>query len=155
MDKLRIGRNMKKQFSVLLILIVFIFSSASCAALSDPGRNEYGKLGSAVSAAAYVVIGEYGDSIPADFNAGKFLILIEKKIPDDYFNILKEYPIELKPKGSYYLLLIFDSKTKSLILFDYSCTPGTDGLILRHPGRYDINNLEMYDSCKTVSEIKN
>jgi hypothetical protein len=88
------------------------------------------------SAASYAVIGEYGEAIPPDFTAGKFMRLIEKKIPEEYYNALKKYFLDIRPKGSYYLLLVHDPKTKTLILFDYSCTPEPDGQVLLEPEKY-------------------
>ena len=139
---------MRRLRFALLVLLLFACASSSCTALTQQERIEYDTLGSAVSAASYAVIGEYGDIIPPDFTAEKFMRLIEKKIPEEYFNTLKKYSLDIKPKGSYYLLLVSDPKTKSLILFDYSCTPEPDGPILLEPEKYDPKNLEVYDTCK-------
>ena len=103
---------------------------------------------SAVTFSSDKVIGEYGDVIPDDFTSYKFLQFVKDRIPEDYFMVLSKYNLDMKPKGSYYLLLIFDPETKLLILFDYSCTPEVDGPILLKPDEYDINNLELYDTCK-------
>jgi hypothetical protein len=73
--------------------------------------------------------------------------LIEGKIPREYYATLKKYLLEMRPKGSYYLLLVFDPESKTLILFDYSCTPEVDGPVLLEPRKYDIKNLELYDKC--------
>jgi hypothetical protein len=139
---------MNKRLFTLFILIFSICSSISCTGLKQQERIGYDTLGSAVTAASYAVIGEYGEAIPPDFTAGKFMRLIEKKIPEEYYNALKKYSLDLKPKGSYYLLLVHDPKTKSLILFDYSCTPEPDGPVLLEPEKYDLKNLELYDTCK-------
>jgi len=139
---------MRKHLSAI-ILIILIFSSSSCLALSEEQRREYGVLISAVTFSSDKVIGEYGDTIPDDLNTGdKFMQFIKNKIPEDYYKALKKYSIDIKPKGSYYLLLVIDSDSKSIILFDYSCTPGADGTILLEPGKYDINHLDSYDTCK-------
>jgi hypothetical protein len=139
---------MRGRLFVTFLLAVFIFSSSSCAVSSEIKISDYGVLCSAVSASSYAVIGEYGASIPTDFTVEKFMTLSEKNIPEDYFKVLKKFFLDIKTKGSYYLLLVFDPDTKSLILFDYSCTPEPDGPVLLEPGKYDLNNLNLYDKCK-------
>ena len=54
------------------------------------------------------------------------------------------------PKEGYYLLLVFDPKDNALILFSYSCEPGAEGRVLEEPGKYDVNNLQLYDKCKKL-----
>lgn len=106
---------------------------------------------SAVSQASDVVIGEYGDSIPNDFSAEKFLVVVKNKIPSDYYAALKKHALKIEPKGSYYLLLVYrDSffKAPTLILFDYSCTYEADGPVFLEPLKYDLEHLELYDKCK-------
>jgi hypothetical protein len=120
----------------------------SCVTFHTIQRDEYEVLCSAVTASSYAVIGEYGENIPADFNAEKFLRLVENKIPPKYLSELKKYPLEIKAKASYYLLLLFHPYTKALILFDYSCTPDADGHVYYEPGKYDTKNLDLYDECK-------
>lgn len=100
-----------------------------------------------MSAASYAIIGEYGDTIPSDL-PDKFLSLIEKKIPDQYFRELKKYQLDIKPKGSYYFLIVIFPETKSIILFDYSCTPEPDGMVCLEPGKYDLNNIGLYNTCE-------
>lgn len=139
---------MKRKFFKLIIFILFIFSLSYCASLSELQRREYGLLESAVSFASDKIIGEYGDSIPDDFSPDKFMEFLQGRIPKDYFDILKKYTLEIKPKKTYYLLLVFDPKSKEMILFDYSCTPEVDGPILLEPEKYDINRLDLYDKCK-------
>jgi hypothetical protein len=140
--------KMRSRLFVIFLFAVFIFSSSCCAISSEIKRSEYDVLCSAVSASSYAVIGEYGASIPSDFTVDKFTALVEKNIPEDYFKVLKQYILEIKPKGSYYLLLVFDPDTKKVILFDYSCSPEPDGPVLIEPGKFDLNNLDLYDTCK-------
>jgi len=135
----------------VIVLVLLIISSDSCASLSEEQKRQYGILESAVTFSSDKVIGEYGDTIPDDFLSDKFMRFIKNRIPEDYYEVLKKYHIDIKPKGSYYLLLIFDPISKSLILFDYSCSPEVDGPILLEPGKYDINNLELYDKCKKLA----
>lgn len=140
---------MRKHLSAI-ILIIFIFSSSSCLALSEEQRREYGVLMSAVTFSSDKIIGECGDTISDDLNTeDKFMQLIKNKIPEDYYKALKKYSLDIKPKGSYYLLLVIDPDSKSIILFDYSCTPEADGPVLLEPSKYDVNNIDKYDSCKT------
>lgn len=104
---------------------------------------------SAVTFSSDKVIGEYGDKIPADFSADKFMEFVKNRIPEDYYKALTAYSLEVKPKGSYYLLLVIDFKSKSVILFDFSCTPEADGPVLLEPDKYDLNNIDLYDKCNT------
>ncbi len=138
----------KNRFLVVFVLFFFVLSSGSCASTAEHQKREYGVLESAVTFSSDKVIGEYGDVIPEDFKADKFMLFVKDKIPDDYYETLSKYKIELRPKGKYYLLLIFDSGDKQLILFDYSCTPEVDGPVFLQPEKYDIQNLELYDTCK-------
>jgi hypothetical protein len=140
--------TMKKQFPIIILLVLVICSVASCASLSEHQKREYGVLESAVTFSADKVIGEYGDRIPDDFSAEKFMELVKDKIPENYYEALKKHRLEMRPKGTYYLLLIFNPETKALILFDYSCTPEVDGPVLLEPRRYDASRLELYDKCK-------
>lgn len=138
-----------KRRSFLTPVVLFILIVAySCATFHAIQRDEYEVLCSAVTASSSAVIGEYGENIPTDFNAEKFLQLVENKIPPKYLSELKKYPLEVKAKASYYLLLVFNPYTKALILFDYSCTPDADGQVYYEPGKYDTKNLELYDTCK-------
>ena len=132
---------------VLFILFVVICFLNNCATTNEIQREEYDTLASAVATASYAIIGEYGDIIPDDLFY-KFMQVIKNNVPEEYFNMLKKYPIDIKPKGSYYLLLVLDPKTNAIILFDFSCTPEADGLILIEPDKYNLNNLEQYDPCK-------
>lgn len=130
--------------------IIFLFLSislVSCASISEIRKRDYGILESAVTFSSDKVIGEFGDAIPSDFSSEDFLKLIEGKIPREYYATLKKYFLEIRPKGSYYLLLVFDPESRELILFDYSCTPEVDGPVLLEPHKYDIKNLELYDKC--------
>lgn len=134
-------------FTPLLIAFIFL-SSIACAHLSEERRREYGVLESAVTFSSDKVIGEYGDSIPPDFDADKFMRLVESKIPEDYYRALEKHNKELKVMGSYYLLLIRALPDNAVILFDYSCTPEVDGPVLLDPQKYDATNVEAYDKCK-------
>ncbi|MBI5641170.1 MAG: hypothetical protein HZA17_12160 [Nitrospirae bacterium] len=139
---------MKKQIYAIIILVVFAFSTSSCLALSEEQRREYGILSSAVTFSSDKVIGEYGNAIPDDFSGDKFMELVRDKIPEDYYKALKKYSVDVKPKGTYYLLLVIDPKSKSIMLFDYSCTPKADGPVLLDPEKYDVNDIDKYDECK-------
>jgi len=139
---------MRRYLSVV-ILIIFVLSYSSCVTLSEEQRREYGILESAVTFSSDKIIGEYGDEIPDDFNSkDRFMGFVKGKIPEDYYNMLEKYILDVKPMGTYYLLLIRDPHNECIILFDYSCTPEADGPILLEPSKYEINNLDLYDTCK-------
>jgi hypothetical protein len=129
-------------------LAFFIWSSASCAHLTDAQKKEYGILESAVTYSSDIVIGEYDVSIPQDFNAEKFMALLKGKIPVDYYHALEKYSKQVDPKGSYYLIVIFAPQTNTVILFDYSCTQDVDGPVLLDPEKYDASKMDSYDKCK-------
>ena len=137
---------MRRQLVIVIYLVLVIFSSNSCLALSEKHKRDYGLLESAVTFSSDKVFGEYGDRVPDDFDGVKFLELVKHKIPEDYYHALKSYHVDVIPKGTYYLLGIYDGK--KLILFDYSCTPKVDGPVLLAPEKYDLNHLEFYDKCK-------
>lgn len=139
--------TMKKPITIVLVFLLFVCSSSFCVSFTEGQKRDYGVLESAITFSSDKVIGEYGCAIPDDFTAENFMRFIENKIPKDYYEALKKYQIELKPKSCYYLLLVFDPKSESLILFDYSCTPEIDGPVLLNPDKYDIRNLELYDKC--------
>ncbi len=96
--------------------------------------------------------GLYPGKLPSDFNSAAFLKIIKEKEkpPEDDFQVLSQYYLEVIPKGSYYLLIVRDSFTKRVILFDYSCTFEVDGQVFHTPGKYDLNQLEQYDPCKSA-----
>lgn len=138
---------MKKRLFFAVIFITYISFFTSCATIQEIQKSECNILGSAVSAASYAIIGEYGDFIPSDL-PDKFLSVIEKKIPNDYLKELKKYQLDIKPKGSYYLLIVIHTETQSIILFDYSCTPEPDGMVCLDLGKYDLNNIGFYNTCE-------
>ena len=135
---------MKQNFKMILFLVALVLVS-SCAILSENKKEDYGILKSAVMFSADKVIGEYGDEIPDDFNHEKFMVLMENKIPEDYYLALKKYKLSVSPKGYYYLLEAFQKGT--MILFDYSCTPELDGPILSSEKKFNLEKLEEYDPC--------
>ena len=139
---------MKKQILVTLLAILTILTLSNCLDKAEEQKKEYGILKTAVTFASDKAIGEYGDKIPADLTAEKFLEFLKKRIPEEHYEALKKYSLEIRPKGSYYLLLVYDPETKALILFDYSCTTEADGPVLEQPDKYDVNKLELYDTCK-------
>ena len=138
---------MKKRFLLITCFIIVIFYTNSCNAISISQKQEYGSLMSAVMWSASAVIGEYGHTIPEDFNREQFLSVVQNKIPPRSYSILNSYPLKIIPKNGYYLLLVYDPQDNSLILFDYSCTSEVDGPVLIEPGKYDLNNLQLYDKC--------
>jgi hypothetical protein len=138
---------MKKCANYIILLSVLVVLVNGCATIGKVDRDEYGILDSAATSCASVVIGVYADTIPDDLSREKLLSVCENQIPENYFAVLKKYPSEVKPKGSYYLLLIYDQDKRDLIMFHYSCSP-EPGRVIAQPGKYDINNLDLYDTCK-------
>lgn len=140
------GVNMNKRvISIILLLTVVIVHG--CATIGKVDMDDYGLLGSAATACASVTIGIYADTIPDDLSREKLLSVCENQIPENYFAVLKKYPSDVKPKGSYYLLFVYDLNNKDLIMFHYSCS-SEPGRVIANPGKYDVNNLDLYDTCK-------
>jgi hypothetical protein len=138
---------MKKYTGSTVVLFVFIVLLSGCATAIRYDQDEYGLLDSAVTSCASVTIGVYADTVPSDLTLEKLLSVCENQIPENYFTVLKKYPSDVKPKGSYYLLLIYDLDNKDLIMFHYSCSP-KPARVIAQPGKYDLNNLDSYDTCK-------
>ncbi|MBM4294827.1 MAG: hypothetical protein FJ126_08000 [Deltaproteobacteria bacterium] len=92
--------------------------------------------------------GEFGHSIPTEFDAEEFMEVVNGKIPNRSYQILKKYHIQILPKEGYFLIKVYETGEGALILFDYSCNLGVEGRVLEEPGKYDINNLQLYDKCK-------
>jgi hypothetical protein len=134
--------------SIIILFFFLTVSAASCAALSENQKKDYGTLKTAVSFSADKIIGEFGDHIPDTLDEGTFLRIIHGKIPEDFYKELTKYSLVVVPKGSYYLLKVYDKSTHTLVLFDFSCTPEPDGRVLEEPGKFDLNHLERYDPCK-------
>lgn len=143
---------MRKYIFAIFILVFLLPSSVACAPLTEEQKREYGVLESAVTFSAEKVIGEYGDSIPNDFKGVEFMKFIKGRIPTDYYKALKKHQIDVNPKGSYYLILIITPKDNVVILFDYSCTPAVDGPILLEPDKYNVNNIDSYDTCTATGK---
>ncbi|MGO9417072.1 MAG: hypothetical protein ACLP51_18290 [Syntrophobacteraceae bacterium] len=139
---------MKKYSSIIIIFLFLTVSAASCAALSGGQQRDYGLLKTAVTFSADKIMGEFGDRIPDNLDAEMFLRIVHGKIPDEFYKALTDHSLVVVPKGSYYLLKVYDKSTHALILFDYSCTPEADGRVLEEPGKFDVNHLELYDPCK-------
>ena len=142
-------RDPQSFFLTRIFLAFFCFLSISCAHITETTKRDYGLIESAATFSSDVVIGEYGDSIPQDFNSEKFMALVKGKIPNDYYRALEKYKNNIKPMGSYYLIVIYASPaTKKVILFDFSCTPEVDGPVLLDPEKYDASKMDLYDKCK-------
>jgi hypothetical protein len=139
---------MLKKTVLSLFSFVVALSLVGCACSAQKKSMDMGTLQTAVESSASVVIGQYGAAIPADFNGAKFMELVKGKIPADYYEVLKEYPIEVKPLGAYYLLTAYNGRKKDMILFDYSCTAQADGLVYKTPEKFELSHLEKYDPCK-------
>ncbi|MBI4739102.1 hypothetical protein HY772_06090 [Candidatus Woesearchaeota archaeon] len=137
-----------RRISVVLILLILTSSFANCASLTESRKEAYGVLGSATTACRSAMIGKYGDAIPDDITAEQYLETCKGNISKTYYKALQEQSLDIESKKTYYLLKVYDPDTKSLILFDYSCTVEPDGKILDNPGMYDVNHLELYDPCK-------
>lgn len=130
----------------IVMLLVFAACTCSCVTVQERQQQEYGLLLSAVAFSADKVYGEYAESIPPDFNGNQFLLLVQGRIPDDYFGALQQYRIDVIPRGTYYQLAVLESDR--VILFDFSCTKAVDGPVLQQPGQYDLTDLSVYDPCK-------
>ena len=102
---------------------------------------------SAITFSSDKVIGEYDDSIPPDFDGARFMKFVEDRIPEDYYQALKRNRIEVRPKGTYYLLLVHKADDNSVILFDYSCTPEVDGPVFLDHVKYDPKKVDTFDIC--------
>lgn len=137
----------KRLLSLSCAVIIFLYAS-SCSALSEAQKQEYSLLQSAVAYSKLAVKGKFGHDLPPGFNAGEFLEAAKDNIPEDAYEVLVKYPLQVIPKDGYYLIKVFDPKNNALILFSYSCEPGAEGRILEEPGKYDVNNLQLYDNCK-------
>lgn len=141
-----IGYDMKK-YTRYIVLLVFAVLLSGCTAAIRYDQDEYGLLDSAVTSCASVMIGVYADTIPNDLSREKLLSVCENQIPDNYFTVLKKYPSVVKPKGGYYLLLVYDPGNRDIIMFHYSCS-SMPARVIAQPGKYDLNNLDSYDTCK-------
>jgi hypothetical protein len=137
---------MKKHVSSIILVLLVAVLIHGCATIGTVDTDDYGLLGSAATSCASVTIGVYADTIPDDLSREKLLSVCENQIPENYFSVLKRYPSDVKPKGSYYLLRIFDLDNKDLIMFHYSCS-SEPGRVIAQPRKYDLNNLDLYDTC--------
>ena len=84
--------------------------------MSEAKKKDYGLLESAVTFSADKVYGDYGESIPDDFNSEKFLALMKGRIPEDYYETFKGHDLEVVSMRKYYLLKVYDKGI--LILFE-------------------------------------
>jgi len=137
---------MKRRLFLTIYLVLLVFSLISCSGLSEKQKTDYGLLCSSVTFSSDKVVGIYVDRIPDDLNGIKFLQLVKDKIPKDYYDALEKFRIVVIPKGTYYLLKVYNGN--ALILFDYSCNTGVEGKVLLSPKEYDLNHLDIYDKCK-------
>ncbi len=140
---------MKRKHIMIVFLIIIVISFTSCGKIQECPEKDYGLLMSAITYSVDKVIGEYGDQIPNDFSGEDFMILVNDKIPPDYYTELKKYKIQIQSKGYYYLSIVTEPKSGKTILFDYSCTSYVDGKIFLEPNKYDLANLELYNPCSS------
>lgn len=137
----------KRLLSLTCIIIIFLYAS-SCNALSEAQKQEYSSLKTAVTLSKLAVKGKFGHNLPPGFTGEEFLKVVKDRIPENSYDALGKYHLQVIPKDGYYLLLVSDPKNNALILFSYSCEPGAEGRILEEPGKYDVHNLQLYDKCK-------
>jgi hypothetical protein len=137
----------RSHLNAFLILFIF-FLGACCSTPGNGHKKEYGVLVSAVMNAPFAVKGVYPANLPPDFSGTTFLQTVKGRIPDSSFSELSHYSLQVIPKGRYYLLVVREPSTNSIILFDYSCTFNIDGKVFESPAEYDLNHLELYDRCK-------
>jgi thioredoxin-related protein len=131
------------RYLISFVLIISL-SACTCNRHCTPSQEDFGVLQTAVSFSADKVIGEYGDTIPDDFNSKKFIALVKDKIPESHLNAMEKYILIVTPKKTHYYLEVICPKDKSALLFDYSCTPEVDGPIYLSHGEYDPKN----DPCE-------
>lgn len=148
----RIKRAVPKIFSLIVLLTLLASCSSILVSTSEQEKREYGLLLTATTFASDKIIGQYGDEIPNDFTTERFMESVKDRIPKDYYEILERHQLIIIPKGSYYLLIVKDPANKAIILFDYSCTTVADGPVLNEPSKYDLENLDVYDTCRTSAE---
>ena len=127
---------MIKIFFISFVLITSL-SACTCRRHCTPSKEDFGILQTAVSFSADKAIGEYGDTIPDDFSGEKFMVLVRDKIPQSHFDAMGKYILNVTPKSTHYYLEVICPKDKSVLLFDYSCTPEVDGPLYLAPGEYD------------------
>ncbi len=137
----------KKSAIYLVISFTVVSLLVSCSTCREKERlKKYGVLSTAVTFSANKVYGVYGRKLPSGFNNVMFMDTVKNKIPEESYEALSEYNLNVTPKGSYYLL-IADEDGK-LILFDYSCTSELDGPVYENPGRYNTVEIDSYDVCR-------
>jgi hypothetical protein len=139
---------MKNRLLYFVCILLVVLYATSCLALSNAQKRDYDSLKTAVTLSKLAVKGEFGRAIPPDFDAKVFLAVVQDKIPEQSYQVLENYPLQVIPKKGYYLLLVYDPENYSLILFSYSCEPGAEGRVLEYPENYDVNHLELYDKCR-------
>lgn len=137
----------RSRLNALVILCIFLVC-ASCITTGERHEKDYGMLVTAVMNAPFAVKGVYPGDLPADFSSTTFLQVIKGKIPDNSFSELSHYDLQVIPKGRYYLLIVREPSTGTIVLFDYSCTFNVDGKVFESTEQYDLNHLELYDKCK-------
>jgi hypothetical protein len=145
-----LGGGMKKRLLSIVCCLVILFYANSCTALSEGEKREYGSLIAAVTYSKSAVKGEFGHAIPPEFDAEEFMEVVKGKIPDRSYRNLQKYQIQIVPKEGYFLIKVYEPRDGALILFDYSCNLGVEGRVMEEPGKYDINNLQLYDKCQKV-----
>lgn len=141
---------MKKRLLPLSLAVIIFLYASSCIALSEVRKQDYSSLKTAVTLSKLAVKGKLGHNIPPGFNAERFLQTVKDRIPENSYDTLKRYQLQVSPKDGYYLLQVYNPEDNSLILFSYSCEPGAEGRVLEEPGKYDVNNLQLYDKCKQL-----
>jgi hypothetical protein len=142
----------KKKFPIFFLIIVFLASS-SCITIQRETQTDTAKLVTAVMNSPSSIRAVYPGNLPSDFSSYTFLRIIKEKEkpPENDFEVLSQYHLEVIPKGNYYLPIVRDPITEKIILFDYSCTFAVDGQVFNPLKQYDLNHLEMYDPCKSPS----
>jgi hypothetical protein len=89
--------------------------------------------------------GNYADIISKTLGGSGLLSTAKNETPRGSLNIFRNYRFEINPRGNYYDLKIIDNREWTL--FDYTCTLELGSTVFMIPGRFDLNDIGIYNKC--------
>lgn len=114
---------------------------------AEDGSAAADELCTAVTFAAEKIQGNLEENIPPDFDARRYLVMVREYAPR-YYERIARYRLEVKPRTTYFLLVLRDPGSGRIVAFDYSCHSDCDSKRADAPAAYDLGDLERHNPCE-------
>ncbi|MCL4468072.1 MAG: hypothetical protein M1591_03975 [Deltaproteobacteria bacterium] len=127
------------------ILFSSLLAITSCINLTVSQTKEYDTMMNKAKSSLNMFSGNYADIISKHLGEFGLSDTAKGRAMPDYLDILKKYRFEVNPHGNYYDFKIIDNREWRL--FDYTCTLELGSTVFMTPGRFNLNEVGLFDKC--------